>query len=329
MKGIDLFTKNLVMFLDLDELYSSPVFAYLEKVYGKIIFSDQANSGLLKVNKLNSGKIIISENCYYDYMVEGLTIGYLFPEKNKNISLIKQICNPSLRSLSKFGFILSHMYFDSDLKKIITEGEYLNQNPSEDLKKIKESHNLNQESHTNREGVLETYSYLNYPENEKYESHGYNIPVKLLEWSFQNKENSKNLLPSPWIEFSKNNDISVQRMITGNEIPRHTDTLPNGTDRHMLYSIHWITLSPFIGRELVVGKRTKKDLIEYLSNCLENQNNDTGYCSIPNEFEDTLKLKPEDSKGIYLNAFNPIFYHGVEKMILGDCVYTISDHFKI
>lgn len=331
MKGIDLFTNQATLFDDLDDFFNSGPGRYLRKVHGDLEFHPETKSGLLKVSVTKSGKSIISESCYYDYNVDGDCVGYIYPASSWKLSQSELDRSQNGVVISRSGALLSYIELGSSIRKRLIQGDYEVHTPANDHERIQDSHQLATTSVATRKGVHETYQILKAEPNEPfYWSNGHMIPEFFDDVAYLNRTNVEGMFGfNPWIIGSENNDIAIQRMTEGDSIPRHSDTIPNGTDRHILYSIHWVTSGDFIGRELIIGKRTRKDLTRYIKSCLNEQDNFSGYCSIPDEFEDTITIKPQNNSGVILNAFNPIFYHGVRKMEIGAPVCTISDHFKL
>jgi hypothetical protein len=331
MKGIDLFINQATLFADFDDFFRSAPGVYLSRIYGELDFHPEAKSGLLKVSVTKSGKFIISESCYYDYNVDGDPIGYIYPASAENLSRCELQRNQNGVVISRSGVVMDYIELGKSIRDRIIFGDYETHTPEDDHDKITDSHRLATNIVAYRKGIHETYQILKTKPGEPYYwSNGHMIPEFFDDVAYLNRINIEGRFGfNPWIIGSENNDISVQRMISGDAIDRHSDTIPNGTDRHILYSIHWVTNGDFIGRELIVGKRTRKDLIRYIKSCLNDQDNTTGYCSVPMEYKDTFTIKPETNTGVVLNAFNPIYYHGVKAMEIGAPVYTISDHFKL
>jgi hypothetical protein len=332
MKGIDLFINQATLFADFDDFFRSAPGVYLEKVYGELEFHPEAKSGLLKVSVSKSGKFIISESCYYDFEVDGDPIGYIYPASAWKLARCPLDRSQHGVVMSRSGVVMSYIELGRKIQDRLKTGEYEIHTPQDDHERITESHQLATSSVAERnESVHETYQILKTkPDEPYYWSNGHMIPEFFDDVAYLNRINVEGSFKfNPWIVGSENNDIAIQRMMNGDEISRHSDTIPNGTDRHILYTIHWVTEGDFIGRELIVGKRTRGDLIRYIDSCLNEQDNFSGYCSVPQEFQDTITIKPENCRGAILNAFNPIYYHGVAEMKIGAPVYTISDHFKL
>ena len=300
MKGIDLFTQQLTQFDSLEDFFTSMPYRYLQKVHGYLTLDEKAKSGLLKVNKTKSGKFIVSESCYYDYPVEGKLVGYIYPSMSGDAFTKSVKANNNALTLSKFGLNLSYLEIDNDVCARLITGEYKEHTPEEDLIKIKKSHNLAHTQKISRANTNETYQVLTMREDEEYYlSNGYKIPKFFKKLAKSNRDNVVETYGgNPWILEATNNDIAIQKMTSGDSINRHSDTLPNGTDRHILYTIHWLTHSSFMGRELIIGKRTDNDLKNFIESSVLEQNNNTGYCSIPDYFEDTWLLcrhsKPQE-----------------------------------
>jgi len=331
MKGIDLFTHQATLFDDFDDFFNSGPGRYLEKVHGDLEFHPEAKSGLLKVSINKNGKFIISESCYYDFSVDGDCIGYIYPAASQKMSRCELDRSQNGVALARSGVVMNYMELGSSIRNRLVQGDYELHSPEEDHDRIQDSHELATTSVAKREGPHETYQILKTrPDEPFYWSNGHMIPEFFDDVAYLNRINVEQTFGfNPWIIGSENNDIAIQRMVEGNSIPRHSDTIPNGTDRHILYTIHWVTSGDFIGRELIIGKRTRRDLIRYIESCLNDQDNFSGYCSIPDEYEDTMTIKPQNNSGVILNAFNPIYYHGVAEMKIGAPVCTISDHFKL
>ena len=114
----------------------------------------------------------------------------------------------------------------------------------------------------------------------------------------------------------------------GNSMMRHSDSNTSGEDNFLMTSITWLCDEEFLstknsGRELILGKRTKTDLMRYLNTC----DNYGKYGDEPIDYIDLDKIKPYDYKTIVINSFNPFFYHGVEETTKGK-VYSIITEYR-
>jgi hypothetical protein len=327
---IELFTHGYCKTKTVADFLESEIALFIGKVYGKLTYTHLPRPNFLKVFVSNN-EFVITENIFYDRFPGVEYIGSIVPgaldydterdERGGSSPLGKLLANAGYAlkgtevSASTMDKMLSRFYISSEFD---VEGDIVEQQTGGQFKSDKPAELDKQQFQITAE------YYNSIVAGDKWHRLDF-----LDEHVLANKRDISYLFhDNHTISNADNNRSCLQRMTDGNAMSRHFDSNTSGVDNYLFNSITWITEGEFKGRELILGKRSTDDLMEWLDGALNAKDNLEAYGLEPKNYSDTAMVKPESFKTVLVNSFNPIFYHGVAELEGTGSVYTIINDFQ-
>lgn len=160
MKGIEIFTEQKCLFDSVEDLLKSKPYIFLSLIYGDLRVVTSAKSGFLRLEKTKSGKVLVTESCYYESPLEGELIGYVVPTLAPGNADTPVVNSGNGKTLSKFGVITSHMDIPKSVREVVRTASYEDYTPEDDLDKLKTVINIDLEKPVEREVVDESFKNL-------------------------------------------------------------------------------------------------------------------------------------------------------------------------
>lgn len=308
MKCIDFFTEGVTTVETLDEFLNSTVGKYLQTIFGEFEYIEtpykKLDINFIHVLKGVNG-LMIFDNIFtaFTKAIDHLQVGYLFPKKYKYLITEGQMheaaINPVGTSLARLGYGVTWR----------PQTEYLLQ----ELRKQKwmPIPKTVFDSEKNYD-VIEEYAAdqqitLPFLKNE---IHGYH---HMTSHTFTDNKLISNCLPN-W-------QSRAQRMTNGSSLVPHFDS--DKDEPYLMSALTWIIDSNnFTGRELVCGKRSVEELSQFLEEYVNNPYFNAYNMEIKNH-EELIKIRPAIGLNVYVNTYNPLFYHAVTEMKGDGAIYTI------
>ncbi len=306
----ELFSKGYAEVDSLEEWENSETYCYVSSIYNKLIKRDKTSPNFINVYERN-GKLLIVDNVFYDrfplltpiasYVPE--TLDYDTDKWEKGSRL------PFAVTLDKYGYFVS--YQDSEFKDDHPDEMFhlgIDKRPGGRGQKI---------------GYSLDYLIARSPDFEKFIHprvnsilmKGYNNMIELAHDNFS-------------LTRCTNFNPSYQKMVKGYRMDRHIDTNAGDAFTVTYISYQMDQAQRIEGREILFGKRSEKDLNRWIDDQNRSDILPDDDISSPEMFEDYAWIKPRHGLTLYVNSWNPIFYHGINKLESDSKVYTVINNFK-
>jgi hypothetical protein len=320
MKYLDFFTQGECQTNSVEDFLKSSVGEYLQKIYGeflyisseKLPFNKHINFiGVYKIrHQINIVDEILME--YTSPMLNAFCIGLLFPAKYIDLTAELEPRESTILShdtrtvdLNALGFCCFHKYHSNEM---------LSKLRSRKWEKLPSSvFDSNNNYDVVREYMANPNGTLPFLEDQN------TLFISRSRKIFQN-----NTLIEKCIDRAQ---TRAQRMMNGTSLVPHFDA--DIGEPYLFSGLTWYVDSPsFEGRELVVGRRSDKDLAKFIDNFVNNKYHEVHQNSI-SEMKVIAKFNPDPDIMVMVNTANPIFFHAVTEMKGEGAIYTIINDCKM
>jgi hypothetical protein len=309
LHSIQYFKNKNVILKNIESFYGLDAYAYLQKVYGDLVFTENVNQNFIGVYQIED-KILFSEDIFCKEIKNLNQLGNLIPQ------CIALKVSDVFSNSSKEGYTLKHKGYAKSASRRCTSGKKVLNN----LRRQISSLNFVKFSETNSYQSPESYiDYLrNNPDNITIES--------LLEINYLIFEKIKLNFNNNLINNHCIAETRVQKMINGDSLVRHFGA--SHDEPYLFTALNYLVTGDFEGRHLYGGERSLVDLSRYVHDF--NYALDFNPYNDPiTEYADTYLFKPSQQETLYVSAANPLFYHAVKEHLGGAEVYAIITDIRL
>lgn len=329
VKHIEFFTTGYCDVNSIEEFMDGPICEYISRVFGTLRYTVNPRPNFIKVFEIDGG-YRISDNLFYDRFPHAKYCGSIVPPTLDHWVAVDERGgnSPAGRSLDQNGYIETVVDIDDNLYNSITNSYYINSDFELecDISSMQTAGKYVADAPIDMEqqSFKITAEYYNAIMcGDKWHTLPFLEPFR---------DASKSHLASLFegnytISNCGNERTYLQKMTKGDSMCRHTDSSVSGVNGYLINGISWVTEGEFSGRELVMGYRSEEDLGRLITEALAMDNLDT-YGTAPVGYTDTGSVVPSTGKTMYVNSFNPFYYHGVEALVGAGAVYTIINDFQ-
>lgn len=309
LHSLQYFSKKYVNFEKINSFFLTDACFYLEKVYGKLIFTENKNVNFIGVYK-NENKFLLSEDIFCKNSFNLEQVGNIIPASLNDLNNLEYF------NTSKEGHGLKHKGYAKSASNRCTSGKKV----TEDLRR-----------------KINALNFIKFSESNSYQS-----PKEYIDYLNSNEDNitidSLSIINDLIFEKIKSNfnnnlisnyciaETRVQKMTQGDSLVRHFGASYN--EPYLFTALNYLTTGEFKGRNLYGGERTLNDLNRYVFD-FTFVDNFNPYNDPVLEYEDTYSFKPSQQETLYVNATNPMFYHAVDEHISGAEVYAIITDIRL
>lgn len=328
-KHIDFFTKGYCSVDSIEEFMEGDIAEYISRVYGPMRYTVDYRPNFIKVFQLD-GKYIISDNLFYDRFPIAEYCGNIVPANLDYHTAIDHRGGNSAAGarLAHHGFVTSHLDLSKHLYDSVTGAYYINADFELECDvfnmQTENAYPANVPATVEQQSFKITAEYYNaIMTGDKW----YALPY-LEEHRHLSKANIENAFKDNYtISNSTNHRTYLQKMTKGDSMSRHIDSNVSGVNNYLVNGITWVCEGEFKGRDLVLGHRSPQDLMNLIKESLTTTTMDA-YGATPVDYTDTDTIHPFTGGTVYVNSFNPYFYHGVTPLEGTGSVYTIINDFQ-
>lgn len=328
MKHINFFTKGYCEADSAEDFINGEVGRLLQEIHGELKFTFNNRPNFINVYH-DGNKMFIGEALFYDFLPDMFLLGSIVPEyldfetKERN----RGGDNSFGYALSRFGYIVKHTPLPSETIQGVKSMDFFEHTcgSKSTLEAPKEDGVVRVDHHHSYEM---TYEYFNADEN-KIKNY---CTKEVKPFIFRSRTEFTEMFKGNYLLSTAFNPKTwIQRTTKGHSLSPHFDGNFNKGLSPYVNATTWICDGDFEGREFIAGKRTEQDLINWISKALSST--DLADSSVhelsPEDYIETLSLKPETGKTALINSFNPLFYHGVNTHLGGAPVYSIINDFQL
>lgn len=315
MHGLDIYSlqyfknKNVTL-PGIESFYATDAYIYLERVYGKLVFTENVNLNFIGVYE-SGDNVLFSEDIFFKEHKQLKQLGNLVPE------YLALTSSSFYDNSSKEGYSLKHKGYAKSAGNRCTSGKTKIRN---ELKRQINSLNFIKFSESN--SYQSPKSYIDYLRNNTD-----NITIEsLLEINYLIFEKIKSNFNNSLINDHCIAETRVQKMINGDSLVRHFGA--SYDEPYLFTALNYLALGEFEGRELYGGERSLLDLARYVEDFNYKEGFDP-YNDPILDYSDTYCFKPSHQETLYVSATNPLFYHAVKEHRGGGEVYAIITDIRL
>jgi hypothetical protein len=307
----ELFSQGYVELNSIDEFLKSATYCYIGSIYNGLVYREEPRPNFLNVYHVD-GKVLVVDNIFYDRFPDLTPVACLVPPvlDYPVEQWQKGSRTPFSAAMDKYGVFVS--YQDNEFKD--DHGEEF----------WKRGIDKRPENRKQKEGYTLDYLIARDPnDGSKFISPRINQIVlegycNLLEFVGNNYS----------LTHTTHNNSAYQQMVKGYRMDRHIDTNKGDCFVMTYISYQMDERQKIEGREIFFGRRTEEDLQRWMENHNRSDVLSDDDTSTPETFEDYLWVKPRHGLTLYVNSWNPIFYHGINQMTSDTKIYTVINNFK-